>query len=252
MSARQLLCVDDDPETLRVRKLLLESKGYSVLTAATGEEALTFFSRTHVDALLLDYLMPAMKGDQLAETVRAQFPAVRIIAVSGVADLPERLLKNVDANVPKGEDPELLLSAVTRLCSQGRIESNEAQRTLLCVEDDDLELTARKKLFEAAGFRVLDAKSKSSALQVFKSHAIDAVVLDYWLSGSVGTGTAIADEIKRMSPSTPVLMLSGYGSLPGEAAIVDAWMSKSRVEPQDLIAEVNRLIDRHALKTNLK
>lgn len=49
-----------------------------MLTAATGEEALTFFSRTHVDTLLLDYLMPAMKGDQLAETVRAQFPAARI------------------------------------------------------------------------------------------------------------------------------------------------------------------------------
>jgi DNA-binding NtrC family response regulator len=126
---------------------------------------------------------------------------------------------------------------------------NEEQKTVLCVEDDDLELNARKKLFEAAGFRVLEALSKGSALQTFQSNVVDAVVLDYWLSGPDGNGRSVAEEIKRLSPSTPVLMLSGYGSLPGETAIVDTWMSKSRVEPQDLVAEVKRLIEKHA---NLK
>lgn len=117
------------------------------------------------------------------------------------------------------------------------------QKTVLCVEDDELELSARKKLFEAAGFRVLEARSKDSALQVFRSHPVDAVVLDYWLSGLGGNGTAVAEEIKRMSPSTPVLMFSGYGSLPGEEAIVDAWMSKAQLNPETLVNEVKRLIE---------
>jgi DNA-binding NtrC family response regulator len=129
---------------------------------------------------------------------------------------------------------------------------NDVQNTVLCVDDDDLELSARKKLFEAAGFRVLEAQSKLSALQVFRSEEVDAVVLDYWLSGSGGNGTAVAEEIKRISPTTPVVMLSGYGSLPGEAAIVDAWMSKSQIEPDVLVREVKRLIEQRIQKTNRK
>ena len=112
MNDKQLLCVDDDPETLRIRKLLLESKGYSVLTATSGEGALKLLSKTHVDLVLLDYLMPGMNGAELAEAVRRQFPSLLVIAVSGVDDLPERLLQNVDASVSKAADPELLLSAI--------------------------------------------------------------------------------------------------------------------------------------------
>jgi DNA-binding NtrC family response regulator len=120
---------------------------------------------------------------------------------------------------------------------------NELKDTVLCVEDDELELKARKKLFESAGFEVLEARSKSLALSIFQSSRVDVVVLDYWLSGLEGTGTALAEEIKRISPTTPVLMLSGYGSLPGEGALVDAWMSKSRVQPEDLVAEVKRFVE---------
>lgn len=114
------------------------------------------------------------------------------------------------------------------------------------MEDDDLELTARTKLFEAAGFRVLQARSKDAALHAFESNQVDAVVLDYWLSGPGGNGTAVAEQIKRLNPSTPVLMLSGYGPLPGEGALVDAWMSKSKIEPEHLVQEVRRLIEQRA------
>jgi CheY-like chemotaxis protein len=112
MTAKQLLCVDDDLETLRIRKLLLESKGYSVLTAISGETALELLSNVHVDLVLLDYVMPGMDGSKLAEAIREQFPWLPIIAVSGVEELPGRLLQNVDASVSKGGDPERLLSAI--------------------------------------------------------------------------------------------------------------------------------------------
>ena len=112
MNGKQLLCVDDDPETLGLRKLLLESRGYSVLTATSGEGALTLLSKSHVDLVLLDYLMPGMNGGQLAEAVREQFPSLQLIAVSGVEKLPEGLLRNVYASVAKGADPEVLLSTI--------------------------------------------------------------------------------------------------------------------------------------------
>ena len=122
MRGKRVLCVDDDPDTLKVRKLLLESRGYSVLTATSGQEALNLISPTaSVDLVLLDYVMPGMNGDELAEKVRKKFPALPVIAVSAVEELPERLLRNVNASVPKGVDPEVLLSAVAEnLCKAER------------------------------------------------------------------------------------------------------------------------------------
>ncbi|MBV9484206.1 MAG: response regulator [Acidobacteria bacterium] len=118
-----------------------------------------------------------------------------------------------------------------------------APKTILCVDDEELELEARKKFFESAGFRVLQAQSKDSALDLFRSSYVDAVGLDYWLSGTSGNGRALAEEIKLISPAPPVVMLSGYGSLPGEGTIVDSWMGKANCEPQHLLSEVNRLIE---------
>jgi CheY-like chemotaxis protein len=76
MNGKQVLCVDDDPEILRIRKLLLESKGYSVLTAISGETALKLLSNANVDLVLLDYIMPGMDASQLAKAVREQFPSL--------------------------------------------------------------------------------------------------------------------------------------------------------------------------------
>ena len=71
-SAKTVLCVDDDPETLKVRKLLLEDSGFTVMTATSGQEASRILSQgMPVDLVLLDYLMPGMNGDHLAEQLAA-------------------------------------------------------------------------------------------------------------------------------------------------------------------------------------
>jgi DNA-binding NtrC family response regulator len=77
-------------------------------------------------------------------------------------------------------------------------------------------------------------------MEIFRSNHIDAVVMDYWLS--VENGTAIAEQMKALRPRTPVVMLSGFSSLPGEGAVVDAWLRKAEIQPEDLIREVTRLV----------
>jgi CheY-like chemotaxis protein len=245
--AKQILCVDDDLDTLKVRKLLLGTAGYSVLTAGSGAEALRILAEgNNADLVLLDYMMPGMKGDELAARLREQYPQIRLIAVSAVGQLPLTFLELVDSNVQKGHDPEALLSTVSAVLKQpSRLAKNEGAvrpKTILCVEDERLQLQMRKMLLESAGFVVLEARSASEAMEIFQSRDVDAVVMDYWLSGK--NGTAVAEEMKRLSPRVPIVMLSGFSSLPGESAIVDAWLRKAEVQPEDLINEVRRLIDR--------
>ena len=82
-----LLCVDDEPAGLKVRKLFLETVGYKVLTAEDGMQALDIFSETAVDAVVLDFRMPQMDGGEVAARMRKMKPAVPIILYSAYLSL---------------------------------------------------------------------------------------------------------------------------------------------------------------------
>jgi CheY-like chemotaxis protein len=240
-----VLCVDDDDAILKSRKLLLEAADYSVLTASSGAEALEVLATgTQVDVVLLDYLMPGMNGDELAAELRKRLPHLRLIAVSAVGQLPPGLLRMVDRSVQKGQDPEVLLSVISEalrgVAGTSGDERLPTSRTVLCVDDEQLQLQLRKMLFESAGFIVLQARSAAAAIEAFESQNVDAVVMDYWLSGK--NGTAVAEEMKRLRPRIPIVMLSGFSALPGEGVLVDAWLRKADSAPEDVVNEVRRLI----------
>ncbi len=196
------------------------------------------------DAVLLDYVMPGMKGDELAEKLRESYPNLRLVAVSAVDELPPAMLNMVDSHVQKGSEPEVLLTAVSAVLTQEGKRRKHVHllpaKTILCVDDEQLQLQLRRVLLESAGFAVLQAQSAKAAMDIFRDHQIDAVVMDYWLSDR--NGTTVAEEMKRLRPRIPIVMLSGFSSLPGEGAVVDAWLRKAAIEPEDLVNEVKRLI----------
>jgi YesN/AraC family two-component response regulator len=63
--------------------------GHYVLQAESGEEALALLSEHEVDLLLTDYAMPRMSGGQLVDRAREANSDLKVIVVSGYADLPE-------------------------------------------------------------------------------------------------------------------------------------------------------------------
>lgn len=96
-----LLCIDDDEDVLECEKSFLESFGYSVLTAASGGKGLELASKHSVDVVILDYFMPGMNGQEVAIEMRRLRPQAPIIMLSGAVDIPEQVLKWVDAFIPK-------------------------------------------------------------------------------------------------------------------------------------------------------
>src|ERR1700727_505829 len=120
--------------------------------------------------------------------------------------------------------------------------NSQTRPIVLCVDDEDSQLALRKILFEDAGFEFLGVHSGTEALEILRARDVGAVVLDYWMSGM--KGTEIAVEIKRQRPKVPIIILSGFGLLPGEASLVNAWFQKGRIQPEDLVREVQRLIER--------
>ncbi len=110
-----ILCIDDEPVGLSVRKMLLEHGGYKVLTALSGREGLDLFSANDIRAVVLDYAMPEMNGGQVAAEMKRRNPNVPILMLSAYVDLPDEALKHVDARALKGESPTSLLGQLKNL-----------------------------------------------------------------------------------------------------------------------------------------
>jgi CheY-like chemotaxis protein len=113
---RTLLCIDDSPAGLEVRRGMLEGSGYNVLTADTGVSGLDVFSKHQVDAVILDYNMPDMNGERVAIELRRMNSRVPILLFSAYAEtIPRTLLAAIDAFVAKGQHPMVLLDVLDQL-----------------------------------------------------------------------------------------------------------------------------------------
>jgi len=110
-----VLCVDDEAVGLKVRRILLERAGYTVLTASDGEAGLEIFKTNHVDAVVLDYSMPRMSGDQVARAMRETKPEVPILLLSAYVGLHDEVRSIVDVYMTKGEGAPALLERLSKL-----------------------------------------------------------------------------------------------------------------------------------------
>jgi CheY-like chemotaxis protein len=113
-----ILCVDDETTGLSVRKMILESQGYRVVTAENGPDGLAIFSAQPIDLVVLDYKMPGMNGDVVAERMKQLNPSIPILMLSAYVDLPNETLALVDRYLTKGEGPLMMLKAVAELLTK--------------------------------------------------------------------------------------------------------------------------------------
>jgi CheY-like chemotaxis protein len=98
---RTILCVDDNEQSLSIRKVLLETRGYRVVPCLNGEEALARFKRGGVDLVLADLIMPGLDGARLIEEIKALSPRTPAILLSGKVRIYERDTQ-ADVFLPKG------------------------------------------------------------------------------------------------------------------------------------------------------
>jgi len=109
-----ILCIDDDDIALRVRKLMLGSAGYNILTASSGEDGLEVLKQEPVNLVIADHFLSAKTGTEIAREMKEVKPEVPILIVSAAAEKPSGL-EFADGFVPKGEGPDVLLGAIAVL-----------------------------------------------------------------------------------------------------------------------------------------
>ena len=115
-----ILCVDDNDQALSVRKFVLETRGYRVLTAKNAEEAIELYDRGRVDLVISDLVMPHCNGNDLILLLKEIAPWVPAVLVSGSIKQFDPTTR-ADAFLPKGAcSPQELLERVRVLLVRKR------------------------------------------------------------------------------------------------------------------------------------
>ena len=125
-----ILCVDDEPNQLLLRKLMLEKAGYRVLTAESPAQALELFDLNPVNLVIVDYYMPGMTGLALA-TALLQKRRLPVMVLSAYPELPGESIGVANIWITKGTSPEELLLKLADLLAERR-DPSSLQSSKLC------------------------------------------------------------------------------------------------------------------------
>jgi DNA-binding response OmpR family regulator len=101
----RILIVEDDPDQLELRKLLLEKAGHEVWTATSREQANQVFDEANAAVVIMDLRLPTLKdGQDLIRDLRGRSATVRIFVESGsvgdLSTLPEASMVDELLNKP--------------------------------------------------------------------------------------------------------------------------------------------------------
>jgi CheY-like chemotaxis protein len=125
MPRATILVVDDTPEARSLVTMVLDGQGYQMVEACDGTEGWEACQRINgeIDLLLTDIEMPQMDGLELAATVTASYPAIRVLVISGQcaeSAMQERLSEKGFAFLPKPFLPKTLIDAVEQILTPAK------------------------------------------------------------------------------------------------------------------------------------
>ena len=216
----RILVVDDTPSNVKLLADILQAKGYAVLTAANGAEALARTERETPDLLLLDVMMPGMSGYDVCRKIRAN-PATAVLPVIMVTALDpgQERVKGIDAGADDFltkpiHQPEIL----ARVRSLLRIKALHDELTDLNRHLEErvgeqvaqLERLSRLKRFFSPA--LAEAIVSGGADDPLKSHRREIVVVFVDLRGF----TAFAETAE---PEEVMSVLREYHAAMGEAIL---------------------------------
>ena len=128
MEALKILMVDDEARMRKLVRDFLTNKGFKVIEAADGEEAVDiFFAQKDIALILLDVMMPKMDGWEVLKTIRkySQVPVVLLTARSEERDELQGFSLGVDEYISKPFSPKILVARVEAILRRSNAVSSD-------------------------------------------------------------------------------------------------------------------------------
>ncbi|MDA9486318.1 diguanylate cyclase [Bradyrhizobium sp. CCBAU 11445] len=202
-----LLIVEDDPHYARVLVDLARDKGFKVLVAARGAEALELAKQYQPRAVSLDVFLPDMLGwtvlSQLKHNPLTRHIPVQIITLD--EDRQHALARGAFSFVNKPTTTEGVSAALTQIKEYAR----PRRKRLLIVEDNEAEQLSIRELLHHDDIEIVTTDTGAGALSTLREAPCDCVVLDLRLPDM--SGFEVLDQIRNDEAlsNVPVVVFTG-------------------------------------------
>ena len=243
-SDRPTILLIDDSLTFREElKATLESAGYDVATAVTGEEGLRLAANVRPGAVIVDRMLPGIDGAGVVRQMRLDAalrgtPCLLLTASEERSAELEALDAGADAFVRKDEDRAVILArlgAILRSArspqAMDRTASFLGPKRILAVDDSLTYLHELAAQLRDEGYDVVLAHSGEDALEMLAVQPIDCVLLDLIMPGLSGQETCRRIKRSTLWRDIPLVMLTAHEELEamieGINAGADDYITKS-------------------------
>lgn len=194
MEKPPILIVEDDPRVGESLRLLLEKRGYPILLASNGKEALHLFRQDMVDLVITDLVMPKMDGMALLEALKKLRPETEVIVISAQGTI-EKAVQAIKMGafdfIEKPINPKVIALVVERAL----------EKQTLVLQNRDL----RSQLEDRFRFKNIVGKSEKMVKVFELIHHIAPYDSSVLVIGESGTGKElIANAIHYNSPRGPM------------------------------------------------
>lgn len=226
-SSRTVLVVDDEPDVRALIADYLRARGFEVVEAENGVEALLKFRLVRPEAVVLDILMPRLGGLRALRRIRAFDQNIAVVAVTGAVDEELRrqmmaagvstiltkpinlktLWKALGGDAEAGPGPPR--PAAPSAAGPDLVEGAGAGRVLI-VDDEDEIRAVLEQFVAKQGYQVWSVENGDAALDALDEEAPDVVLLDIHMEGLSGIDALAA--IHARAPGVKVIMMSGAAS----------------------------------------
>jgi CheY-like chemotaxis protein len=237
-----MLIVEDDPHYARILADLARDKGFRVLVAMRGADALTLARQYQPTAVSLDVFLPDMLGWTVLSHLKRD-PASRHIPVQIVTldeDRQHGLVRGAFAFVNKPTTTEGLEAALSRI----KTFAEPRRKRLLVVEDDPDERKSIEALLGHDDIGISSVGSGAAALETMRADPPDCVVLDLRLPDMTGFDLLDLVQTEPRIGRVPMVVFTGKDLSPDEQARL------KRVAKSVILKDVQspeRLLDETAL-----
>jgi two-component system, NtrC family, sensor kinase len=196
-----VLIIDDSPTFREELKSLLQSSGYVVVTAETGEDGLRAAVDVRPAVIVVDGVLPGIDGSTVIRRIRADAvlrstPCILLTASEERSGELRALDAGADAYVRKEEDTQIILARVTAVLRSSRAPSAVGTtssllgpKKILTVDDSLTYLHEVATQLREEGYDVVSARSGEEALELLSVQSVDCILLDLLMPGMSGQET---------------------------------------------------------------
>jgi DNA-binding NtrC family response regulator len=197
-----LLLVDDNETFLNSMADRAGLKGYTVLTATSGEQALAIASSQTIHIAVVDQQMPGMEGLVVITRLKTLSPDIKTLLLTGHGD--EKLREATEALNSAYFDKEDIAGFWDFLAnlSLGAV-------SILLVDDDPAFLSTLAERIRLKGHEPLTALNGKEALEIMKSTRVQLAIVDQRMPDM--DGLVLITQLKKIDPAVRTVLLTGHG-----------------------------------------